>query len=96
MALGEGKWQNAKEFPPTACCLQPSLSAQGLPHRRESGHQICPNQMCTSEGLAVAKAFMGIANMKLRRRVVDLVARNFWLGKRSQVNCMERSRRLEH
>jgi transcriptional regulator with XRE-family HTH domain len=29
--------------------------------------------MSTSEGLALAKAFMRIANMKLRRRIVDLV-----------------------
>jgi hypothetical protein len=29
--------------------------------------------MATSEGLALASAFMRIANMKVRRRVVDLV-----------------------
>jgi len=52
-------------------------AAPGLPAARTPKNAASPDAvmdfMATSEGLALANAFMRIANMKVRRRVVDLV-----------------------
>jgi transcriptional regulator with XRE-family HTH domain len=50
----------------------------GAPHVTASSRQLPPPDeftdfMATRDGLALAKAFMRIGNIRLRRRIVDLV-----------------------
>ena len=60
-------------------------SAPGLPH---DGFSAAPSPayvsdfLATSDGLALTKAFMGIKDAKLRRRIVDLVEQISEDGKR--------------
>jgi transcriptional regulator with XRE-family HTH domain len=51
----------------------PNLPPARTPKNAIASPDTFMDLMSTSEGLALAKAFMRIANMKLRRRVVDLV-----------------------
>jgi transcriptional regulator with XRE-family HTH domain len=51
----------------------PNLPAARTPKNATASPDTFMDLMSTSEGLALAKAFMRIANMKLRRRVVDMV-----------------------
>jgi transcriptional regulator with XRE-family HTH domain len=50
----------------------PDLPAARTPNATASPDTVM-DFMATSEGLALAKAFMRITNMKVRRRIVDLV-----------------------
>jgi transcriptional regulator with XRE-family HTH domain len=51
----------------------PDLPAARTPKNATASPDTVMDFMATSEGLALAKAFMRITNMKVRRRIVDLV-----------------------
>jgi transcriptional regulator with XRE-family HTH domain len=51
----------------------PDLPAARTPKNATASPDTVMDFMATSEGLALAKAFMRINNMKVRRRIVDLV-----------------------
>jgi transcriptional regulator with XRE-family HTH domain len=60
-------------------------SAPGLPHEASStapSPAYVSDFLATSDGLALTKAFMGIKDAKLRRRIVDLVEQISEDGKR--------------
>jgi transcriptional regulator with XRE-family HTH domain len=63
---------------PVSFFFEGAPSAPGQPHQQE-GFAEAPSPayvsdfLATSDGLALTKAFMGIKDPKLRRRIVDLV-----------------------